>query len=80
MKKIIFIITFTLLPATLIEMNLADFLFKKVKYTNVNDFDAKIQAFKNSKWNAVFIGSSETHWGVSPKVFDDILNNQFLNK
>lgn len=76
MKFFLFILIFIIVPTFFIESNLKSALFKKVKYTNVNEFDAKIDLYSLNEWNALFIGSSEVHWGISPTQFEKALDNE----
>lgn len=71
MRKIIFSLFFCLAILVVIEIILRLNLFSYVSYSNSESIDQQlIDRNKSNKWNILFVGDSETRWGVDPRQID----------
>ncbi len=70
-KHIIIFLILLVFIETLLRLD----LFKRVSYSNSLSVDQQLAQLQNSEsWDLIFIGDSEVHWGVVPKVIDNVLN------
>ncbi|HET8709851.1 MAG TPA: hypothetical protein VFM32_00640 [Spongiibacteraceae bacterium] len=55
-------------------------LFRYASYSNSESIDHQIEARDASdKWNVLFVGDSETHWGVDPREIDAAFARHGMN-
>lgn len=71
MKKIAISFLFTLVIILLIELFLRYKLFEVVSYSNSESIDKQIfDRNKRTDWDILFVGDSETRWGINPKIVE----------
>ena len=77
MKKIISSILVTTILLLALELWLRHYLFDYVSYSNSEVIDKQLlDRDKRSDWGILFVGDSETRWGINPK----IIENTFAKK
>lgn len=76
MRKVIFTLSCCILVLFLGELILRQLLFRYVSYSNSESIDRQLLE-RNSKadWNLLFIGDSETRWGINPEEIDSTFSN-----
>lgn len=71
MRKVIFSLMGCLLVLFSGELALRQILFRYVSYSNSESIDRQLHdRNKRNDWNLLFIGDSETRWGINPKEVD----------
>lgn len=71
MKKSILLILVSLIILACFEAWLRSNLFKYTSYSNSESIDAQLKSRDTSnEWNVLFIGDSETRWGINPSEID----------
>jgi hypothetical protein len=75
MRKVGLALLFCLLVFAACELTLRRVLFENVSYSNSESIDTQLRA-RNTKddWNLIFIGDSETRWGIAPSEVDASLH------
>jgi hypothetical protein len=71
MHKIILTLIACVLALISAEVALRFYLFRHVSYSNSESIDRQLQE-RNSRsdWNILFVGDSETRWGINPEIID----------
>lgn len=71
MRKIILTLIVCVIALMLGEIVLRSILFNSVSYSNSESIDKQLEERNAySHWNILFIGDSETRWGINPEVVD----------
>ncbi len=71
MRKIILTLIACVVILLAGEMVLRSVLFRHVSYSNSESIDRQLQERNaRSDWNILFVGDSETRWGINPEIVD----------
>ncbi|WP_428852409.1 hypothetical protein [Imbroritus primus] len=71
MRKIILTLIACVVILLAIEVTLRSVLFRHVSYSNSESIDRQLKERNaRSDWNILFVGDSETRWGINPEVID----------
>ena len=71
MRKIILTLIVCVIALMVGEAVLRSILFSSVSYSNSESIDKQLEERNaHSDWNILFIGDSETRWGINPEVID----------
>jgi len=79
-QKIIFTLICCALVLSVGELALRQVLFRHVSYSNSESIDRQLRERNTgTDWNILFIGDSETRWGVNPEEMDNTFSSYGLN-
>lgn len=80
MKKVIYSLCACFLLLAIFEVLLRVYLFENVSYSNSESIDNQLkERDKTSGWDILFVGDSETRWGINPSEIDSAFMKHGMN-